>query len=73
MTMIAYLLQAAESGKSVVRILTDDTYDTVERGSSVVEWWTRHQVSPGSNPPLLPFRKLGIFVLSTDALVDSAA
>ena len=24
-TMIAYLLQAAESGKSVIRILTDDT------------------------------------------------
>ena len=28
---------------------------------------------PSSNPPLLPFRKLGIFVLSVDALVDSAA
>ena len=27
---------------------------------------------PGSNPPLLPFRRLGIFVLSIDALVDSA-
>ena len=26
---------------------------------------------PGSNPSLLPFRKLGIFVLSTDAPVDS--
>ena len=25
MAMIAYLLQAAESGKSVIRILTDDT------------------------------------------------
>ena len=34
----------------------------VERGSSVVECWTRNQVSPGSNPPLLPFRRLGIFV-----------
>ena len=26
-----------------------------------------NEVSPGSNPPLLPFRKLGIFVLSIDA------
>ena len=42
------------------------------RGSSVVECWTRNQVSPGSNPSLLPFRRLGIFVLSIDALVDSA-
>ena len=33
---------------------------------------TRNQVSPGSNPPLLPFRRLGIFVLSIDAPVDSA-
>ena len=44
----------------------------VERGSSVVERPTRNQVSPGSNPPLLPFRRLGIFVLSIDAPVDSA-
>ena len=36
---------------------------TVERGSSVVECRTRNQVSPDSNPPLLPFRRLGIFVL----------
>ena len=35
--------------------------------SSVVECRTRNQVSPGSNPPLLPFRRLGIFVLSIDA------
>ena len=35
----------------------------MERGSSVVECRTRNQVSPGSNPPLLPFRRLGIFVL----------
>ena len=34
--------------------------------------WTRNQVSPGSNLPLLAFRRLGIFVLSIDALVDSA-
>ena len=47
-------------------------WHSVERGSSVVECRTRNQVSPGSNPPLLPFRRLGIFVLSIDALVDSA-
>ena len=41
----------------------------VERASSAVECRTRNQVSPGSNPPLLPFRRLGIFVLSIDALV----
>ena len=29
--------------------------------------WTRNQVSPGSNPSLLPFRRLGIFVISIDA------
>ena len=44
----------------------------VERGSSVVECRSRNQVSPGSNPPLLPFRRLGTFVLSIDAPVDSA-
>ena len=45
----------------------------VERGSSAVEWRrTRNQVSPGSNPPLLPFQRLGIFVFSIDAPVDSA-
>ena len=42
-----------------------------ERGSSAGECRTRNEVSPGSNPPLLPFRRLGIFVLSIDALVDS--
>ncbi len=41
-------------------------------GSSVVECRTHNQVSPGSNPPLLPFRRLGIFVLSIDAPVHSA-
>ena len=46
--------------------------DIVERGSSVVECQTRNQVSAGSNPPLLPFQRLGIFVLSIDAPVDSA-
>ena len=44
----------------------------VERGNSAVEWRSCSQVSPGSNPALLPFRRLGIFVLSVDALVDSA-
>ena len=37
----------------------------VERGSSVVECRTLNRESPGSNPPLLPFRSLGIFVLFT--------
>ena len=44
----------------------------VERGSSVVECRTRNRVSPGLNPPLLPFGRLGIFLLSIDAPVDSA-
>ena len=44
----------------------------VQRGSSVVECRTRNQVSPGSNPPLLPFRRLCISVLSIEAPVDSA-
>ena len=44
----------------------------VERGGSAVECRTHNLVSPGSNPPLLPFRRLGIFVLSIDAPVDSA-
>ena len=45
---------------------------TMERGSSAVECWTRNQVSPGSNPPLLPFRRLGIFILPIGAPVESA-
>ena len=44
----------------------------MERGSSAVECQTRNQVSPGSNPPLLQFQRLAIFVLSVDARVDSA-
>ena len=44
----------------------------VERGSSVVECRIRNSVSPGSNPPLVPFGRLGIFLLSIDAPVDSA-
>ena len=47
-------------------------YSFMERGSSAVECRTRNQVSPGSNPPLVPFRRLGIFVLSINAPVDSA-
>ena len=44
----------------------------MERGSSVVECRTRNQVSPGANPSLLPFRRVGIFVLPIDAPVHSA-
>ena len=33
----------------------------VERSSSVVECRTRNRESPGSNPPLLPFRRFDIF------------
>ena len=39
----------------------------MERDSSAVECRTRNQVSPSSNPSLLPFQRLGIFVLSIDA------
>ena len=35
-----------------------------EHGSSAVECRPCNQVSPGSNAPLLPFRRLGIFTLS---------
>ena len=35
----------------------------MERGSSEVECRTRNQVNPGSNPPLLEFRRLGVFIL----------
>ena len=44
---------------------TNSTFELLKSGSSVVECRTRNQVSPGSNPPLLPFRSLGIFVIST--------
>ena len=43
----------------------------MERRSSVVECRTRNRVSPGSNPPLVPFGRLGIFLLFIDAPVDS--
>ena len=44
----------------------------MERSGSVVECRTRNQVNPGSNPALLLFQRLGIFVLSIGAPVDSA-
>ena len=44
----------------------------VKRGSLAVECRTRNQVSPGSNPPLLPFGRLVIFVLCTDTPVYCA-
>ena len=37
----------------------------MKRGSSVVECRTHNQVSPGSNLPMVPFRILGVFVLSS--------
>ena len=48
------------------------SFEALERGSSLVECRTRNRVSPGSNPPLLPFRRLDIFVLSIVVAVDSA-
>ena len=50
----------------------EHVFKMMELGSSVVECQTRNRVSPGSNPPLLPFRRLGIFVLSIVVPVDSA-
>ena len=59
--------------KTELNIRVDDIKPhIIERGSSAVECRTRNQVSPGSNPPLVPFRRLGIFVLSINAPVDSA-
>ena len=60
-------LKAVEISRHIVSVR-----HIVERGSSVVECRNRNQVSPGSNPALLPCRRLGIFVLSIDAPVDSA-
>ena len=53
-------------------ICSGSLLSSMERGSSAVECRTRNQVSPGSNPPLVPFRRLGIFVLPINAPVDSA-
>ena len=48
-----------------VRSANDDPnsllFPYVERSSLVVECRTRNRESLGSNPPLLPFRRLGIF------------
>ena len=41
-----------------------DYIAVLERGSSAVERRTRNQGSPGSNPPSIPFRSFGIFVLT---------
>ena len=46
---------------SPVACLNGGMCQTLERSSSVVECRTRNRESPGSNPPLLPFRRLGIF------------
>ena len=59
-------MDTGKSGEIVQR------FKYIVRGSSVVERWTRNRESPGSNPPLLPFRRLGMFLLSIDAPVDSA-
>ena len=59
-------------GDALASCLSCLQYQYMERGSSAVECRTRNQVSPGSNPPLVPFRRLGIFVLSINAPVDSA-
>ena len=59
-----------EEGYTLVYLMEHE--DNVERGSSVVECRTRNLVSQGSNPPLLPFGRLGIFLLSIDVHVDSA-
>ena len=59
-------------GHNFTLVKKQSRLECVERGRSVVECRTRNQVSPGSNPSLLPFRRLGIFVLSIDAPVHSA-
>ena len=61
-----------ERGEKITKHNMRSGGDKVERGSSVVECRTRNQVSPGSNPTLLPFGRLGIFLFSIDAPVDSA-
>ena len=67
--MIEPILVPVWVGRECVRYINNNT---VERGSSVVECRTRNQVSSGWNPVLLPFRRLGIFILSIAAPVDSA-
>ena len=45
----------------LIEVLLHARVLTLERSSSVVECRTRNRESPGSNPRLLPFRRLGIF------------
>ena len=45
-----------------------ENHSSVKCSSLVVECRTRNRESPGSNPPLLPFRSLSIFVLFTSPL-----
>ena len=59
-------------GSALGPLLFITVMDVISQECSAVECRTRNQVSPVSNPPLLPFRRLGIFVLSIDAPVDSA-
>ena len=61
----------AQAVQATVVALATVTVAYVERGSSELESRTRNQGSSGSNPPLLPFRRLCMFVLSIDAPVDS--
>ena len=59
-------------GVKITRVMDTLVTLATKRGSSAVECRTRNLVSPSSNPPLLPFGRLGIFRLSIDAPVDSA-
>ena len=72
MTLSIANVRVGISVKVTVRVTISINILVKERGSSVVERRTRNQVSPGSNPPLVPFRRVGIFVLSIDAPFDSA-
>ena len=65
-------LKLVNSCEGACVLFVFNSYTVVVRGSSVIECRTRNQVSPCSNPPLLPFGRLGIFLLSIDAPVDSA-
>ena len=71
-TFILEWTTSLDTSSRTLFVREDLLRNNVERGSSVVECRTRNQVSPGSNPALLPCRRLGIFVLSIDAPVDSA-
>ena len=64
-------MQSTETWKTS-GLRATEVMDRATKGKTAVECRTRNQVSPGSNPTLLPFRRLGIFVLSVDAPVPSA-